>query len=217
MSIVVLTDFDGTVLHIDTSVVILEKFAEENWRIYDEQLERGEISLQECIQRQFSTVRVSKVRILKETEGAMSTRPNFKALVQQCITDEIPFEIVSAGLDFVIEHFLEHNGWQRSLKVHAPKAKCTGRGIKFTFPKLLDKSSIDFKQDIVRHYRRQGRRVIYIGDGIGDYHAAQDADLVFAIKNSKLAEMLKKSKIPHTEISDSQEVVEALKRSTLPK
>jgi 2-hydroxy-3-keto-5-methylthiopentenyl-1-phosphate phosphatase len=55
---------------------------------------------------------------------------------------------------------------------------------------------------------------MYIGDGIGDYHAAGDSDFAFAIKGSKLAELLKKSKTPHEEITDFLQVVEAIKRLT---
>jgi len=217
VNLVILIDFDGTILYFDTSVVILQKFAKEDWKIFDDQLERGEISLEECIQKQFSTVRVGKTRMLNELESLISARPGFEKLVHECIVDQIPLVIVSAGLDFVIEHFLKLNGWQGSLKVQAPKVRFIGDKVKFTFPELLDKTSVDFKQDLVRQYKKQGSRVIYIGDGMGDLHAAQDSDFAFAIKGSKLAELLKKSKILHEEIADFQRVVEAIKGSTLQK
>ena len=212
MNFVILTDFDGTILCLDTSVVILQKFAGEGWEIFDEQLERGEISLEECLQKQFSTVRATKTQMLNELESVVSMRPSFESLVQLATVDHIPLVIVSAGLDFVIERFLKLNDWQGLLEVQAPKVRFTNEGVKFTFPKLLNKTSVDFKQDLVRQHKRQGSRVIYIGDGIGDHHAARDSDFAFAIKDSKLAELLKKSKTPHEEITDFLQVVEAIKR-----
>jgi 2-hydroxy-3-keto-5-methylthiopentenyl-1-phosphate phosphatase len=193
-------------------VVILQKFAGEGWEIFDEQLERGEISLEECLQKQFSTVRIGKAHMLDELESAMSMRLGFEKLVHLSTVDHIPLMIVSAGLDFVIDRFLKLNDWQGLLEVQAPKVRFANKGVEFTFPKLHDETSIDFKQDLVRQHKRQGSRVIYIGDGIGDYHAARDSDLAFAIKDSKLAELLKKSKTPHEEITDFLQAVEAIKR-----
>jgi len=217
VSLVVLCDFDGTVLDIDTCVFILEKFAEGEWRIFDEQLEKGEITLEECLRKQFSTVRVSKKLILREVERVMSARPNFANLVEYCRANRRPLFLVSAGLDFVIKRFLELNSWRGLVDVYAPKARCTVNGIKFTFPKLFYAMSVSFKDDLVRYNKKQGKRVVYIGDGLADYHAARNADFSFAIKGSKLAELLRREGIPYKEISDFQEVVETIKVSTSPR
>ena len=211
MNIVVLCDFDGTALNIDTCVFILEKFAEGEWRIFDEQLEKGEIKLEECLRKQFSTVRVPKKLILEEIEQVAFFRPNFEKMVEYCRAHKIRIILVSAGLDFVIKHFLELEGWHELVEVYAPKARCTLNGVKFTFPKLFNKTSVSFKDDLVRYYKKQGKRIIYIGDGLADYNAARNADFPFAIHGSKLAELLTKDEIMHEEIGDFQEVVEAIK------
>ena len=212
VNIVVLSDFDGTIVDIDTAVVVLTHFAEKDWRIFDEQLEKGEITLEECLQQQFSTVRTSKTRILKEIETIPSLRPNFDKLVQFCNTKKIPLIIVSAGLDFVINDFLERKHLRKLVEVYAPKARITATGIKFTFPKLFDKASVSFKDDLVRYYKKRGKKTVYIGDGFADLNAARNADFSFAIKDSKLAELLRNDGIPHEEISNFQEVVEALQK-----
>ena len=211
-SLAALSDFDGTIVDIDTSVFVLTRFAKEDWRIFDEQFEKGEITLEECLQQQFSTVRTSKTRILKEIERIPSLRPNFDRMAQFCKTQRIPLIIVSAGLDFVINHFLEQKGLQKLVEVYAPKARITATGIKFTFPKLLDKASVSFKDDLVRYYKKQGKKTVYIGDGFADFNPARNADFSFAIKGSKLAELLRNDGIPHEEISDFREVVEALQK-----
>lgn len=36
MSAVVLCDFDGTITNVDTGELVLHKFAEGDWRIFDE-------------------------------------------------------------------------------------------------------------------------------------------------------------------------------------
>jgi 2-hydroxy-3-keto-5-methylthiopentenyl-1-phosphate phosphatase len=203
----ILCDFDGTILNVDTCVVILQKFAKEDWRIYDDQLERGEITLQECLNKQFSTVTVSKARVLKEVETDANFRPGFEKLVEYCVSHQIPLILISAGLDFVIKHFLKSKGWEKAIKVYAPKAKLTKQGIKFAFPKLSSQTSVNFKEDFVKRHRREGCTVIYIGDGLADYLAAKSANLRFAIKHSKLAELLQRHQIAFKEISDFEQVV----------
>lgn len=213
MNWVVLCDFDGTAVGIDTSVYILRKFAKAEWRIFDEQFEKGELTLEECLQKEFFTVRVTKTRILEELEQVTSFRPNFKELLEYCRIRKIPLIFVSAGLDFVINHFLELKHWNNLVEIYAPKAKCTANGVQFSFPKLCHKTSVNFKDDLVRCCKTQGKKVVYVGDGSADYNAARNADLSFAIKDSKLAELLTRDGIPHAEISDFLEVVETIKAS----
>jgi len=173
LGFVVLCDFDGTILNVDTCAYILEKYAKEDWKIFDEQFEKGKISLKECLQKQFSTVVLPETEILDEIRQVASVRPSFARLVEYCETSKFPMIIVSAGLDFVIKHILEMEGWSNLIQVHAPKAKCTADGIKLTFPRLVHNTSTNFKDDLVAHHKEQGRKVAYIGDGVADYEAAR--------------------------------------------
>lgn len=211
MSFVVLCDFDGTVLTIDTCEFVLDRFAKEDWRIFDRQLEKGEITLEECLRIQFETVRVPKKLILREIDKVASLRPNFDRLVEYVNKHKCGLILVSAGMDFVIRHILKRKGLLESVDIYSPKAKVTVNGIKFDFPTLFDKSSDNFKEDLVKHCKRRDKKVIYIGDGMTDYEAAKSADFAFAIKSSKLAQLLRRSCIRHEEIDDFREVVEFIK------
>lgn len=210
LAIVVLCDFDGTIVHVDTCIYILEKFATEDWRVYDEQFERGKLTLAECLQKQFSTVFVPEAMILEEIQQELSIRSGFTELVEFCEANQIPLIIVSAGLDFVITHFLKSKCWINFVQVYAPKAKCTANGIKIAPPKFFYDDSINFKDDLVSRYRIQGKKVVYIGDGMADFNAAKKADFPFAIENSKLATQLREHNISHTEIVDFQKVTETI-------
>jgi len=212
---VVLCDFDGTIVDIDTAVFVLERFADPVWRVYDEQYEKGEITLEECLQKQFATVKASRQEIQKKLASAVNLRRGFKEFVLLCHRLEIPVMVVSAGLDFVINHLLQQWGLQGFLKRCSPKTTFTGDGIKFTFPKLLDEASVNFKDDVVRFHKKKGDKVIYIGDGFSDYSAARTADFAFAIKGSKLAELLTESRVSHREIEDFGAVKEKIKTVSL--
>ena len=211
MNLVLLSDFDGTITNLDTALFLLDKFVEGDWRIFDLQYREGKITLEECIQELYSMFDVPKHLMLKELEKTVSFRSNFNKLIDYCRIQNIPFIIVSAGLDFVINHFLKQKGLADSIKVHSIKTTITENGIKLAFPNLFDKDSTNFKDDLVRYYKKKGSHVIYIGDGTSDYQAINNADYRFSIKNSRLAELCRKNKISHQEIDDFQEVINALK------
>jgi len=211
MSLVVLCDFDGTITTIDTAEFVLARFAQGDWRVFDRQFKNAEITLEECLNRQFSLVRTSEKQILEELKDIVTFRPNFKKLAEYCKENLIPLIIVSAGLDFVIKHFLELSDCQDLVEVYAPKTTFSANGIRFTFPTLFDATSDNFKHDIVRHLKSQGRKVVYVGDGLADYAAAVDADYSFAIEGSRLAKLCKSNGKPCKNITDFQEAIEAIR------
>jgi 2-hydroxy-3-keto-5-methylthiopentenyl-1-phosphate phosphatase len=210
LSFAVLSDFDGTVVNIDTCVHVLRKFAKEDWRVYDEQFERGALTLEECLKRQFSTVTAPRSAIISEIAQAASFRDGFAELIQYCRARGVPFIIASAGLDFAIDHLLAISGLTRQVQVYAPKSEFSDTGIRLTFPSLRYEASECFKDDLVLHYTKQGRRVAYIGDGIADYAAARTAAFPFAVENSKLARLLDGHKIDHYEIRDFGDVIRTI-------
>src|SRR5213594_1895139 len=125
--------------------------------------------------------------LIAELERVTTFRPNFGRLVTYCRGNRIPLAVVSAGLDFAIKHLLRTKGWNNLVKLYAAKAVVTSEGIKFTFPRLKDKSSFSVKDDMVRHYRKRSLRVAYVGDSIPDTEALKLADYRFVIKGSRLA------------------------------
>ena len=211
MSLAVLCDFDGTITLTDTYEYVLRKFAQGDWRIFDEQYERGEITLQECVRRQGSLVKTPEMLLIAELERVTGFRPNFDKLIGYCRGNRVPLVVVSAGLDFAIKHLLRLKGWDNLVKLYAAKAVSAPEGIRFTFPRLRDKTSLSVKDDLVKYYKKKGRRVVYVGDGIWDIHALREADFRFVIKGSKLAGLCRQQEIPAREINDFQEMVTAIK------
>ena len=163
--VVVLSDFDGTVTTIDTAEWVLTRFANGDWRLFDRQFEKGEITLEECLNSQFSLVKASEKQILEELKEIVVFRSNFKKLAMYCKEMHIPIMVVSAGLNFVINYFLEINRCADLVAVCAAKASFTDNGIKFVFPTLWERTSLNIKDDAVKRCKRHKQQVIYIGDG----------------------------------------------------
>lgn len=203
-------DFDGTISVNDTYEYVLTRYAQGDWRVFDDQYLRGEISLQECLRKQGALVKAPERVLVAELERVTSFRPNFDKLIEYCRGNRVPLVVVSAGLDFAIEHLLRLKGWDRLVKLYAARAESTPEGIRFTFPRLRDETSLSVKDDLVKHYKREGRRVAYVGDGVWDIHALREADCRFVIKGSKLAELCRQQEVPAREINEFQEMVMAI-------
>jgi 2-hydroxy-3-keto-5-methylthiopentenyl-1-phosphate phosphatase len=202
----VLCDFDGTITTTDTAEQVLIRFAIGDWLELDRQLERGELTLEECMRRQFAMVRVPEADVLAELDGVVQFRPNFPALTSACATSDASFAVVSAGLDFVIRHFLSKMGYDSRLEVYSGHAHFNGRFIEFKFPELLERDSRNFKDDFVRHQKREGKRVIYIGDGLSDLEASHQADFIFAVRGRRLSRLCEEEHLRHVDFDDFREI-----------
>lgn len=206
----VLTDFDGTIINIDTGAYALEQFASGDWRSIDEQMFKGEITFEECLRRQFRMIDTPIDVIVKRLDLVTSLRPHFIELVNHCMKKRIKLVIVSGGLDFYIRHILHRNGL--NVEIRAPTCNLTKKGLDLVFPPRVDRSAFSFKDDLVRKYRRFGSTVFYVGDGYSDYYALKEANVGFAMAGSTLAKMCRSKKIVFQEVSDFLPVIQELDR-----
>src|SRR5690348_12145968 len=106
MKLAVLSDFDGTVTLDDTFEHVAEKFAKGDWRAVDDLYVKGEITVEECLRRQGAMVKATEPQILDELDKVTTFRSGFDNIIEYCRTSQYPLVLVSAGLDFVIRHFL---------------------------------------------------------------------------------------------------------------
>ena len=203
-------DFDGTIVNQDTAQIALDRFGDPDWVRLDEEYERGEMSFEECLRREFAMLKVPEEDIIREVSRVTQLRPNFSQLVDYCKTRSVPMTVLSGGLDFCIRHFLNRDGWLDFMQIYSPTSKFTKDGYTVTFPRMFAESSTSFKDDLVRHERTKGARVYFVGNGFGDLSAAKESDVVFAIKDSRLAQLCRQHKVVHTEVVDFLQVVDAL-------
>ncbi len=175
-------DFDGTIVGVDTGTLILSKFAVGDWRYYDKLYDRNGMPIEEVMRRQFSTVRATKGSMIGAIEGSARFRPGFEQLLRVCDEERVPFVVVSYGLDFCVRHVLDKVTPPRHFRIRAPKARMTQNGIRFAFPRLHSRDSVNLKDDLVRRYKQRGSKVVFVGDGTSDFPAIESADVRFAIR-----------------------------------
>ena len=203
-------DFDGTIVNTDTAQIALDRFGDPDWMRIEEAFERGEVTFEESLRREFATLAAAPEAIIGEVGRFTSVRPNFDRLVDYCTSINMPLTVVSGGLDFCIRHFLDRGNWLSFVKIYAPTSAFTGNGYTLTFPASLGDGSTNFKDGLVRHEKKNGTRVFFVGNGFGDLPAAKEATFAFAISGSRLAELCNEQEVQHEKIDDFAQVVGVL-------
>jgi 2,3-diketo-5-methylthio-1-phosphopentane phosphatase len=207
---IVVSDFDGTIVNVDTAQVALDLYADPKWKLIGEALEKGDVSFEDSLRQQFALIKVPQETILKQLDRVAALRLNFGQLVDYCMSNDIQLTVASGGFDFCIQHFLNRDGWLKFIQIYAPKSRLTENGYTLIFPKIITPTSINFKDDLVKREKMKGKRVFFIGNGFGDYPAAKESHFAFAIKASRLAELCREGNVLHKEIEDFQEIVNTL-------
>jgi len=180
MKTLVQCDFDGTITEEDVSFLILDAFADGDWRKLLEDYKGGRISVGSFNTRAFSMVKAGK-EVLKEfVERETRIRGGFLELLELCRSKGFRFVIVSNGLEFYINTVLATLNIN-DIEVFAAKAVFDTDGIKARYvgpdgSELQD----DFKGTYMRHFLEGKYRIVYIGNGASDVPSAKLADQVFA-------------------------------------
>jgi 2,3-diketo-5-methylthio-1-phosphopentane phosphatase len=215
MSSAVLLDFDGTITMQDSSELVLRMFADERWQIYDDQMDRGEIGLEECMRLQFALVHERPETIIAYLDRNVVPRPGLSGFLRVIKERGADICVVSAGLDFFIEHFLRTRFGDFKMRMMTGKAVWYDGAIRFAFPSKKNPGSLDFKQDFVLESKKIHDRVILIGDGSSDYNAARSSDLIFAVRGSRLAAKCSEESLPHRTFSSFTELEDEVRKYLL--
>ncbi|MFH1619514.1 MAG: HAD-IB family phosphatase [bacterium] len=174
----VVTDFDATITDRDAGDTLLLHFGictpEEINRSYGKS-----VVLEEWMKRVFRRVRLSDSRIAGFVRNSIRIRPGFMQFVSFCRKKGIPLEIVSGGLDVYAAPFF--NRWRiKGVKSYMGKTRREGQGLRVSYPFLKGLKLDEFKAHRVRVLKRNGYRVLFMGDGTADFPGAKAADAVFS-------------------------------------
>jgi 2-hydroxy-3-keto-5-methylthiopentenyl-1-phosphate phosphatase len=183
---VVFSDFDGTITRLDVTDEILERFADPSWHEVEDRWLRAEIGSRECFERQAALVRTT-VKQLNELIDAIPLDPDFPAFFRFLKAQQLPFYIVSDSFDYVIRRVLKRVGADGELRngrhLFSTGLEFEAGGIRATFPHSnhgCDHNCATCKPVIIRKVRKKQQPVIFIGDGLSDRFAVEEADVVFA-------------------------------------
>ena len=183
---VIFSDFDGTITRLDVTDVILDQCADPAWRDVEEQWLRGEIGSRECFDRQAALVRAT-VKELNALIDAIPLDPDFPAFFNFVRNQQLPFYIVSDSFDYVIRRVLKRVGANGELRngrhLFSTGLRLESGRLRVSFSHSkegCEHGCATCKPAVIRRVRKRQQPVVFIGDGLSDRFAVEEADIVFA-------------------------------------
>jgi len=208
----VLIDFDGTIALEDTTDLVLERFADPEWRQVEADWVAGRIGSRECLSRQIALVKASPAEL--------------DALADQVQIDPAFADFVATGREMGMRMVIASDGFDRII------ARVLSR-IDVLLPvvsnKLMPAEGKSWRADFP-YFRDQCRSqsgnckcvvfgttpgILLIGDGRSDFCPAEQASLVLAKKS--LAIYCRKNAIDHIEIGGFADAKRAILAFCKPK
>jgi len=182
MKQLILCDFDGTISVQDMGYVLVTQFASSEWESIDRDFRERKIGSKEAYSRIAKILSGDEPTILRFIQEHSHIDPSFPTFYEYCHEKGIDIKIVSDGLDFYIKKILEIH----HLSEIPFYANCTqflrGNGIEISFPHSEEECGLcgTCKKKLIQKHRKDYDSIFFVGNGLSDRCAAQEADFVFA-------------------------------------
>lgn len=176
-----LCDFDGTVSSRDVGHEVIKRFMDGDWMEIDDAYTAGQIGSLAAYRRIASLLKVSRREMEEYASSISDVDPHFPVFHRLCRDRGFDLKIVSDGLDFYIDLILRKHGF-RDIEFYSNVLRFhDDRRVTIEFPRYNEACAKcgTCKSTILKQYRSQYRRIVYIGDGYSDICPSQHADVVF--------------------------------------
>ncbi|KAI1128869.1 2,3-diketo-5-methylthio-1-phosphopentane phosphatase [Nemania abortiva] len=227
--IICFSDFDGTIFMQDTGHVLFDNLGcgPEKRELLDEQIKTGERSFREVSEEMWGSLHVpfdDGFEIMKKT---LEMDRDFQSFHQYCISNNIPFNVISAGLKPILRRVLDtFLGEEQSAQINivANEAKIADDGSEWKPIWRHDNELGHDKALSVQEARKEAKLqcedgtiplIVFIGDGVSDLPAAREADVLFARRGLRLEEYCIEnniSYIPFDTFADIQREIERIRQ-----
>ncbi|KAM0701528.1 hypothetical protein Q7P35_009779 [Cladosporium inversicolor] len=192
--IVIFSDFDGTIFMEDTGHVLFNKYgcgSEQRERL-EKQFKDGEKTFKGISEELWGSLDLPFDTGLKAIQEALTLDLDFKTFHEFCLNNNIPFNVISAGLKPILRRVLDHFlGEEASSKIEiiANDAEIDGEGHEWKPQWRHDTELGHDKALSINEYKDSAKiesedgtipMVIFVGDGVSDLAAASEADVLFA-------------------------------------
>ena len=183
---IVFTDFDGTITQLDVTDVLLAQLAHPSWQEVEQAWTRGAIGSRECLERQIALVDTSAEE-LHALIDAVPIDLTFAAFYRFTRARGIPLYVLSEGFDYWIERILKRAGVDGPMRngthMFSSALRLEGRRLIPSFPHAAppcEHGCATCKAALIRRFGKGRHPIIFVGDGLSDRFAVDEADVVFA-------------------------------------
>ncbi len=213
MKTLVQCDFDGTITDKDVSFILLDTFADGDWRQLLREYQEGAISVGHFNTRAFAMVKADRQSLLEAIKGRVKVRAGFDKLLLYSRQKGFRLVIVSNGLDFYIKAILSDIGIE-DIPVFAAETTFHPEGLQVRYIGPDGRQLQDgFKEAYVSSFLRSSYQLIYVGNGPSDFSAATQCHYVFA--TGELLLRCKKMNLNCKAFTDFHDIVRALESFNL--
>lgn len=213
----------------DTGHVLFDNHGcgSERREVLDEQIKTGERSFRDVSEEMWGSLNVPFEDGFRMMEKTLEIDPAFQQFHQFCIANEIPFNVISAGLKPVLRRVLDtFLGEEASshIEIVANEAQISADGSTWKPIWRHDTELGHDKALSITEARREAELVcedgtiplvVFIGDGVSDLPAAREADVLFARRGLRLEEYCVEHAIkyiPFDTFADIQREIERIRR-----
>ena len=198
-------DFDNTITTYDVIDDMLLWFSRDNrWINLEKKWKKGKISSRECLKGQVEGIRITQ-KALEEYLSKIKIDPYFKQLIQLLDSHGVKIVVLSDNFDEVLRYVFSHHRI-KGLKIYSNKVELTKDKLVLSFPYANKRCLLCAhckKKSLLANIKRDSTS-IYIGDGLSDLCASQQADKVFA--KADLLKYFKRNKLKCTPFKTLKDV-----------
>ncbi|MCJ1317006.1 hypothetical protein MMC15_002327 [Xylographa vitiligo] len=227
--IICFSDFDGTIFMQDTGHVLFDSHGcgPERREVLDQQIKTGERSFKEVSEEMWGSLNVPFDDGFEVMKTALDIDVDFQKFHRFCIDNDIPFNVISAGLKPILRRVLDQFlGEEDSahIEIVANDAQINTPGTEWK-PVWIHDCDLGHDKALSIQQARAAAKlecedgtiplIVFIGDGVSDLPAARQADILFARRGLRLEEYCIENKIayiPFDTFADIQKEVEAIMR-----
>jgi 2-hydroxy-3-keto-5-methylthiopentenyl-1-phosphate phosphatase len=210
---VIVSDFDGTITREDSNALLAEVCGNaENAQIEIDFI-GGLISNREAFERHFKAMRISIEDYKEFIKSNITIDPAFDVFLEKVHKLGVSLYIVSAGFRQAVESVM---GKERLSGIEVFANELSGEP--YIMPTFASKNPVcvkpygpcgNCKRDCLKIIKRKsGKKILYIGDGITDRCAVDEADLLYA--KDSLAEYCDINRLPYLPFVDFKDVINNL-------
>jgi 2-hydroxy-3-keto-5-methylthiopentenyl-1-phosphate phosphatase len=210
MKTAVQCDFDGTITEKDVAYILLDNFADGNWRQLLQDYMAGKMAVGTFNRMAFAMVKADRQTLIDFTlkSGQVKVRSGFVELLKYCARKGVEFVIVSNGLHFYIETILDDMGI-KGIDIFAAQSRFSPEGMKVKYVGPDGKQmEAGFKEAYTELLKRRGFNIVYVGNGISDIYPARRAIRVFA--TGELLELCRETELDCIPFADFHDVIRGL-------
>lgn len=198
----------------DTGHVLFDNFGcgSKKRQILDEQIKTGERSFRDVSEEMWGSLNVPFEDGFEVMESALEIDPDFHSFHKFCLDNDIPFNVISAGLKPVLQRVLDvflGEEQARHIDIVANDADINQDGSDWKVVWRHDTELGHDKALSIQEARATAEAelagddgtvplIVFIGDGVSDLPAARQADVLFARRGLRLEEYCVENEIAYT-------------------